>query len=149
MGLLGRLFGSDDAITSLVDNASNGIDKLFYTEEEKAEDKAKSASEARSMVIDWLKCTQGQNLARRLIALIVTFIWVLQYVAMMTLSTLAVWVESADTSKKMVESSNIIGGYAESMNGAMMLILGFYFAAPHMGKMAEAAINKFGSKLNK
>jgi len=28
----------------------------------------------------------------------------------------------------------------------MMLILGFYFAAPHMGKIAESALSKFGGK---
>ena len=37
-----------------------------------------------------------------------------------------------------------MGGYAHEMNGAMMLILGFYFAAPYMGSIVEGAMKKFG-----
>jgi hypothetical protein len=32
------------------------------------------------------------------------------------------------------------------MNGAVMLILGFYFAAPYMGKMVDGAMAKFSGK---
>ena len=141
-GFIGKLFGSDKAASALIDNVSSGLDKLYYSDEEKADDAAKSRSEARSMILDWMKNTQGQNLARRLIALVVTSIWCLQYVAMMVLSVSAVWVESE--SERLIASANVIGGYAESMNGAMMLILGFYFAAPHLGAIAEGALKKFG-----
>lgn len=140
--VLGKLFGTDKALTSIVDNTSKAIDKLVYTSEEKAEDQARSVTEARQMVIGWMAATQGQNLARRLIALIVTLIWVSQYVAMMLLSLAAVWVE---TPGPFVASSKVIGGYAENMNGAMMLILGFYFAAPHLGDIAKSAMSKFSS----
>jgi len=32
------------------------------------------------------------------------------------------------------------------LNGAVMLILAFYFAAPHMGAMIGQAMDKFGGK---
>jgi hypothetical protein len=51
-----------------------------------------------------------------------------------------VWVSDPE---KFVTSADVIGGYAENMNGAMMLILGFYFAAPYMGDMTKSALNKF------
>jgi len=37
MGLLGKIFGSDDAISKAADGIYNGVDKAFYTDEEKAE----------------------------------------------------------------------------------------------------------------
>lgn len=143
MGFIGKLFGIDRAAESLINNASSAIDKLWYTDEERAEDKARSASEARGMVIDWLRNTQGQNLARRFLALIITLVWVGQYLAMMVLSVVAVWVQDG---ARLLASAKVIGGYAENLNGAMMLILAFYFAAPHIGSVAEAAITKFGGK---
>lgn len=138
-GFIGKMFGSDKAAESLIDNASNALDKLWYTDEEKAEDRAKSASEARGMVIDWLRNTQGQNIARRFLAIVISIVWISQYVAMMCLSIANVWLEN----KKLIESADVIGSYAQSMNGAMMLILGFYFAAPHLGDIAQSALKQF------
>lgn len=37
MNIFGRLFGSDEHIGKLVDGAYNGIDKIVYTDEEKAD----------------------------------------------------------------------------------------------------------------
>lgn len=60
---------------------------------------------------------------------------------MMILSIVSVWVDKTTVARLtgvdvavniFQESSKIVGGYAENMNGAMMLILAFYFAAsPH------------------
>ena len=63
------------------------------------------------------------------------------YVAVMIGSIIAVWVENTEGWH---ESAQIIGDYAEQMNGAMMLILAFYFAAPHMGSIVKGALDKFG-----
>lgn len=144
MSFIGRLFGSDKAVESLINGASNSIDKLFYTDEEKAEDKAKSASEARSMVVDWLKNTQGQNLSRRLIALAVTFSWILLKLLTALLGIIALWASSPESAKQFIASAEVIRTAANDMGSAVMLILGFYFAAPHMGSIATAALSRFG-----
>lgn len=143
MSFWGRLFGSDEATGKLIDNVSSGLDKLFYTDEEKAEDIAKDRSEARGMVIGWLKNTQGQNLSRRLIALSITFGWLLQYFVIIGLNVATVWV-GPETGKKLSESAEMISNNAAAIVPAVMLILGFYFAAPHMGSIAQAALAKFG-----
>ena len=39
MGILGKLFGSD----KVIDAGISGIDKVFYTDEEKAENRLKAA----------------------------------------------------------------------------------------------------------
>ena len=140
---IGKVFGTDKAAGKLIDNVSAGLDKLVYTSEEKADDAAKSVTEARMMVIDWMKATSGQNLARRIIALSIVFIWLMQYISCMCLNVVAIWITDSD---KVMASADVIGNYAEKMNGAVMLILGFYFAAPYMGKMVEGAMNKFSSK---
>ena len=145
MSFWGRLFGSDQAAGKVIDHAAAGIDKLFYTNEEKADDLASSASEARAMVIEWLKNTQGQNLARRLLALMIATVWLLQYLGAKALVIAAVWVD-AETSAKMMASADVVSANADQMDGAMMLLLSFYFAAPHMGKIVEGALSKFGNK---
>ena len=138
---IGKIFGTDKAITSVIDNVSKGLDALVYTDEEKAGDAAKDRAAARGMVIKWMESTQGQNLARRLIALCIVVIWLLQYLCGMILSVVGIWVSNPE---KIFESAEIIGVFAERMNGAVMLILGFYFAAPYMGSIVQGAMTKFG-----
>ena len=140
-GVIGKLVGSDEAISKGVDAVVSGFDKLIYTGEEKAEDRAKSVTEARGMVIDWMKSTQGQNLARRLLAITITATWLFMYLLSTALDSIAPWIP--EISDKIVKSSEVIGDRAIQMNGAMMLILGFYFAAPHMDKIVGIAMNKF------
>ena len=143
---LGKILGSEKALDGMVKGVSSALDSLVYTDEEKANDAAKDRSEARGMVVAWMKATQGQNLARRFLALIITAVWLLQYLSSLSLDLYAVSLEKPD---KIIEASAIIGERAEGMNGAMMLILGFYFAAPHMGAIAEAALKKFGNTSKK
>ena len=142
MNFLGRLFGTDAAITKTIDTVSNGLDALIYTDEEKAGDAANERKDARSMVIRWLEASQGANLARRIIALVVTSIWSIQYIASMIMSVVAVWV-SNESAIKLRASVIELQSSGEAVTGAMMLVLAFYFAAPHMGSIATAAINKF------
>ena len=37
-------------------------------------------------------------------------------------------------------TSEALSGYATEINSEFMLVLGFYFAAPHLGKFAEGAV---------
>ena len=143
LGLLGKIFGSDKAIEKTIDSVSSGLDKLYYSDEEKADDARGARTEARTMIVKWMSATSGQNLARRLISLMITFTWLLMYISSMVGAIMASW---ADDPAKWAESSKIVGDYAQGMNGPMMLILGFYFAAPHMGSIATKALDSFGKK---
>ena len=140
MSFWGKIFGTEKALTGIVDGVTNGLDALVYTDEEKASDATKERSEARLMVVKWMELTQGQNLARRLIALSITAVWLLMYLIKSAVAVVSVWVDSPDM---WLDTAKVVGDSAESMNGAMMLILAFYFAAPHMGDIARAAMNKF------
>lgn len=148
-GLLGKLFGTEKAIEGIVDATVEGLDKLYYSDEEKAEDAAKARSEARAMIIQWMMATQGQNLARRLIALTITAVWLGMYLVSVLARMIAVFTDShgAVTAAKVDEVGDIALKSAQDMNGAVMLILAFYFAAPHMGDIASAAIGKMRTRM--
>lgn len=141
---LGKLFGTDKAAESLVNNISSGLDKIVYTSQEQAEYAARGVTEARQVLLEWLKATSGSNLARRLIALIVTCIWALQYTVSMILLALVPWLpEYAEQMRLSAESLQESGS---AVSGAMMLVLGFYFAAPHLGTIVTQAMNRFSGK---
>lgn len=143
-GFLGKLFGTDKALGSVVDSVSSGLDALVYTDEEKAADAAADRSEARKMVVQWMAATQGQNLARRLIALSITAVWLGMYLIGVLSSMVAVFTNSEGvvTSAKVIELGDIAKQSATDMNGAIMLILSFYFAAPYAGDIVKTALNK-------
>lgn len=141
---LGKLFGSDESINTIVSGVSNGLDALVYTDEEKANEASKERSEARAMLIQWMASTQGQNLARRFIALSLTMMWGVMHGIKTVMATMAPWIP--DKTIKIMESVTALEEATTQLNGAMMLILAFYFASPYMGSIVEGALNKFGSK---
>lgn len=144
MSFWGRLFGSDKSTEKLIDNVSSGIDKLWYTEEEKAEDRANARREGQALLIGWLQNTQGANLSRRLIAISITFGWLLMKFAGVGVSIVGVWSDLPP--EKIIATNTIIENFSSDMTGAVMLILSFYFAAPHMGKVVDVAMNSFARR---
>lgn len=145
LSFLGKLFSSDEAIKSTAGALRDGLDALVYTNEEKAADAAASLTEARSMLIKWMDSTQGQNLARRFLAVSLSMLWGTIYGVQIVLSSIAPWVQ-AETSKKLMESASVLGESASQLNGAMMLILGFYFCAPYMNQIVGSAMDRFSGK---
>lgn len=141
----GRLFGSDKATETLIDNVSNGIDKIWYTEEEKAADKMQARREGQAVMMEWMRNSQGQNIARRLLALCITFAWLSMFLISVLLNVTAIW-STPEQATLIQQSAAIIKSAAEDITSAVMLILGFYFAAPYMGKMAEGALARFGQR---
>ena len=145
--LLGKIFGSEKALDTAVTGISKGIDALVYTEEEKAADAAEERKRGRQMVVEWMANSSGQKLARRLIAVSITFVWLMQYIAAWALVVTAVFVDP-ETADRLKEASAITQDHSDGMMGAIMLILSFYFAAPHMDKIVGPAMERF-SKTNK
>ena len=145
MSFWGKLFGTEEALNSVVQGVTKGLDALVYTDEEKATDAARDRSEARQMVVGWMTATQGQNLARRLLALSIAGVWLFMYLLAALFKMLAVFSDDIGnvTAVKLSEVSIIAKEVAMDMNSPVMLILAFYFAAPHMGDIAKAVTNKF------
>jgi hypothetical protein len=151
MSFWGKLFGTEKALNGIVDGVTNGLDALVYTDEEKAADAAADRSEARKMVVQWMAATQGQNLARRLIALSITGVWLSMYLLSVLCAMVAVFTnaDGVVTAEKINQVGTVAKGAAMDMNPAVMLILAFYFAAPHMGDIAKAVTGKFTQSVNK
>jgi hypothetical protein len=149
MSFIGKLFGSDQALGKIVDTAKDLVDESFYTDQEQAEDKAKAGEAARGMVIDWVAASTGSRLARRFIAFSITGTWLAMYWLSTTLSIAAVWAEDELSLSQLQQSSAIADAAGQQMVSAVMLILGFYFAAPYMGDIASVALKKFGNDNNK
>ena len=124
---IGKIFGTDKALKSVVDGVSSGLDKLVYTKEEKADNALKLKQEAGSFIIEWMKATTGQNVARRIIALSIVFTWLFLYLTKTFTLVSAVFLDSS--AMKLKEVAQLIGESADGMNSAVVMILAFYFAA--------------------
>lgn len=71
MKLLKRLFARPEDGTKIIDGAVKGLDALVFTEEERS----RANSKLSEWYLKYLAATEGQNLARRLIAVIVVWVW--------------------------------------------------------------------------
>ncbi|MCP3683193.1 MAG: hypothetical protein GY861_10935 [bacterium] len=146
---IGKLFGTDKAAASLIDNISSGLDKLHYGDQEKAEDRAQAVREGNAVYMEWLKSTSGSRLARRYIAIVVTSVWVLQYVVALVLGVSVPWVSDPATVEAIHLTTQSLKENGSQMDGAAMLILGFYFLGSKADKMFDAAVDKFTGKTGK
>ncbi|MCP4985585.1 MAG: hypothetical protein GY928_05780 [Colwellia sp.] len=145
-GFLGKMFGTDKAAASVIDNVSNGLDKLWYTEEEKAGDKALAIKEGNQVYMEWLRSTSGSRLARRFIAVVVTITWALQYIMSLGMSMVAPWLEDPKVVEALMESSKALSENGEQGNAAFMVILGFYFLGNKADALIKGAVEKFKAK---
>ena len=112
--ILGAIFGSSKNTETIVDGAVAGMDKIFFTKEEKAE--------ANQKLSDWylkyLAATQPQNLSRRFIAIIVVLLW-----GTLILAGVIAHGWRPDYAEYIFKT------LAEVVNTPFSIIVGFYFAA--------------------
>jgi hypothetical protein len=153
MSFWGQLFGSNDSTKEVISAVRDGVDSLWYTDEEKATDKAIAVTEGRRVLLDWIKNSQGQNLSRRFLAISITLTWLMAKLIGVGLGVASVWGEGRpddfDIPSKLEQAAGIVSEFSSDMTPAVMLILSFYFAAPHMGKIAEATLARFGDRNSK
>jgi len=69
--LLGAVFGTAKNTETIINSAVKGLDAIVFTDEEKAEANAKLGE----WFLKYLQATHPQNLARRLIAIMVVGVW--------------------------------------------------------------------------
>lgn len=117
-GVISKLLGSD----KVIENASKGIDKMFFTNEEKAE-----------TWVQTLKAYEPFKIAQRLIALIVTSVYLLVWIMSAIGFVLSFWFsEILILSKDLAALNNDVLGLP------FTLIIGFYFG----GGMAEGIVSQ-------
>ncbi len=115
--LLAKIFGGGDTTKAII----SGIDKAWFTDQEKSD-----------YLLKYLAATQRQNMARRLIAFIVVFLWaLLVLLAALVQPWMPEW------------SDKIFYILEDVVNMPFSIIIGFYFAA-HLAR----AWNKNGKESN-
>lgn len=112
--ILGAIFGSSKNTETIVDGAVSGLDKMFFTKEEKAEANQKLSE----WYLKYLEATQPQNLARRLIAIMVVGLW-----------TVLVLVGVAAYQFDETFALFVFDVLAEVVMNPFLMIMGFYFVA--------------------
>lgn len=117
--LFAAIFGSAEHTKTVLDAGVKGLDALFYTAEEKAENAARFGD----LYLRYLAATSPQNLARRLIALVVVGLW-----AFLILVGVALWKLDAGYSAFVFSTLDNI------VNLPFTIIVGFYFAA-HIARL--------------
>lgn len=140
LGLFGKIFGSEEAIEATVKTVAAGLDALVYTDEERAKDAAADRAAARGMMVEWMRTTQGQNLSRRFLAFLIATSWAATHFTAVVLNVVAVFIHDP---AKILAAGAIISNEADNMNAPFMLVLGFYFAAPHLDKFVKPVTDKF------
>jgi len=145
-GILSKMFGTGDAAGKVVDNISSGIDKIWYTEEEKSDDRRQATREGNQVYMEWLRSTSGSRVARRFIAVTVTLVWCLQYVASMLVSCIAPWMTDPTTTTALMQTAEALTLNGEQGNAAFMIVLGFYFLGNKADGLFKAAVDKFTKK---
>jgi hypothetical protein len=112
MGILSKIFGDKDNLDKLTDGAVHGLDKIFFTKEEKAEANQKLSE----WYLKYLAATQPQNVARRVIAFIVVGLWAI----LVLLGVLIKWFNDA-------YATYVFEVLAEIVMNPFLMIMGFYF----------------------
>jgi len=104
-----------NTVEKVADGVYNGLDKMFFTDEEK--------SEASQKILDWklkwMEATAPQNVARRFIAIVVTLLWALLVIVMLAAKALG-GTEYADYALRVM---------ADVVGTPFSIIIGFYFLA--------------------
>lgn len=122
MKILGKLLGSDKVISGGID----AIDKAFLTKEEIADN-----------WIRLLKAYEPFKIAQRLLALIISTVFLLVWLMAAIMMVTSYWYEG------MFELAISIADYnIKTLGTALTLIVGFYFASG----AAEGIISKIKSK---
>ena len=145
---LGRMFGSSKAGEKLIDGAMQGIDKLWYTDEEKAQDAAQAKREVMTVYMAWLESTSGSRIARRLLALGSFSIWAVQQVSVVAFKTAAVWQSNPEQVIRMIESADVLQQGANETASLVAVVFAFYFGGPAAIEVSKNALNAFAGKRN-
>lgn len=112
--MFGWLFGESSSAKKTVDAVINTGDALFYTDEEKAQD----SKLYRDWYLKYLEATQPQNVARRLIAIVITGLWAL----LVFVGAFAQALGQLETAEYIFKTLN------DNVNMPFMIVISFYFA---------------------
>mgnify|MGYP000297770427 CR=1 FL=1 len=125
MGMWSKLFGTE----KVIDGVYNGVDKSFFTEEEKAD-----------YLLMFLKAYEPFKLLQRLMALMVGIPYIIIYLVASFLFIYGVTIENIEESTRMIEASKELSHMNnEQLGMPFSIILSFAFG----GGMIEGGIRAY------
>lgn len=127
MKWLSRLFGSTSMLEKTTDAVISAGDKLFYTDEEKAE----AAQEMRGWYLKFIDSMQPYNLAMRILAFGVFFVWALHLLLSTGMYVVAFIVcePAAEACAPALAAKAINAQLTEHINDPFGMVMIFYFGA--------------------
>lgn len=128
LSFIGSLFGSTSSFNKTVDTAANAIDRFVYTKGEKAEDNER----AKEAIYNWIEQTSGQNLTRRFLAVLITMVWISEFVISGILDIIYVIFPTHPLIGKVAQEISH-SGY--DLSSYVTVIITFYFSAPHISSI--------------
>lgn len=137
MNIFARLFGSSEVVSKVTDGVISGVDKLFYTDEEKAEDKRVFATQQVKNSIDYINAMSGYKLAQRVLA----FMFVGVYLASFFIS-LATTIYTTDAGSVTAEIIKLVNAFW--IGEIVLTITAFYFGSGAIGGAVERIKNSGG-----
>lgn len=117
MSLFSWLTGGGDTAGKVIDTVSNGLDMMFFTEEEKSQ----ASLKVLDFRIRYAEATQKQSISRRIIATAVTAAWLL----IIFIACVAGYFDVSDGSY----SEFLFNVLKDNINTPFEIILAFYFLA--------------------
>lgn len=137
-GFVAKMFGSQKAGEKIIDGVVDGIDKLWYTDEEKAGDAAQAKREGMAVYMKWLESTSGSRIARRLLAVGAFSIWAVEHITAVVMRVLSNWFGDVTTLvdgttvivNKLSLSADYLTATALEMQTLVAVVFAFYFGGP-------------------
>ncbi len=114
ISIVKRIFSRPKDASTIIDGAVKGLDKMFFTKEERADANQKLSE----WYLKYLAATQSQNLARRFIAMLVVGLWVLLVISGVAIRSISV-----------EYSEYIFKVLTEIVMQPFSIIIGFFFLA--------------------
>lgn len=140
MGWFSNLFVNSDTVSKVVDAGISAGDKIWYTEEEKAEGRQK----VREWYLDLLASMKPFNVAMRTLAMGVGAVWALHvllstsmYIAAFFLCDITV-----DSCSISLAAESVDSQMSKHINSHFSIIIMFYFGAAGVNSAISAAKGK-------
>lgn len=127
--ILGAAFSWLTGNSKSADKAMSAVDALIFTDEEKSNVDTATREKVLDFKIRYAEATQGQSVARRVIAFSVTAMWVL---LSLTIVIAAFFDNGEDSFADFVTEFMV-----ENINTPFSIVLGFYFLAHVVGKIGK------------
>ena len=165
LGFIGKMFGSEKAGEKIIDGVTNGIDKLWHTDEEKADDRAQAKREGMAVYMKWLESTSGSRIARRMLAVGAFSIWAVEHITAVIMRVLSNWYGDVTkvvttsvngiqevvpvTINKLALSADFLTATALDMQTLVGVVFAFYFGGPVLVDASANMLKKWAGTSDK